>query len=479
MNGPRRRSLVRSLLAFVVVGSLLAAAVTALGHDPVSMGPGTVTERANETTIVSVQGFHFKGNGDKKKPARLVGAGPRGDVEWRYDSGPDARWFYDVDPLPDGNVFVTSTVPGDTIVFEYDPANRTRVWSQRFDATDTHDADLLDDDRVLLANMRMYDASSGVSDDRVYVYDRSAGAITWEWRLREYYDTEDVGDYEPDWSHLNDVDEVRDGTYLLSPRNFDQAIVVDRETETVTMQLGENGDLDTMAKQHNPDMFVDDRGRPTILVADSENDRVLEFTYEGGENASEVLSTPVAENEGHWNRTWSVDGFKWPRDADRLPNGNTLVTDTLHQRVVEITPEGEVVWEFYAPWAPYDAERVGTGDGSSGPTIAAQNATGNYTVHGGAGKGPLSQRTPAEFVIDATDGWPFEGTIHWIGGRYYHIAPFVRPVWLSEWAFAYLTVALLVGVPWGAGELYLRRRRVRRGLGRAWTTAVERFRAAD
>ena len=32
------------------------------------------------------------------------------------------------------------------------------------------------------------------------------------------------------------------------------------------------------------------------------------------------------------------------RDADRLPNGNTLITTA--SRLVEITKEGEIVWEL-------------------------------------------------------------------------------------------------------------------------------------
>lgn len=35
--------------------------------------------------------------------------------------------------------------------------------------------------------------------------------------------------------------------------------------------------------------------------------------------------------------------------ADRLPNGNTLITEMLHGRVIEVTPEREVVWEFINP----------------------------------------------------------------------------------------------------------------------------------
>ena len=33
----------------------------------------------------------------------------------------------------------------------------------------------------------------------------------------------------------------------------------------------------------------------------------------------------------------------------RLPNGNTLITESERGRVFEVSPEGEVVWEFWNP----------------------------------------------------------------------------------------------------------------------------------
>ena len=40
-------------------------------------------------------------------------------------------------------------------------------------------------------------------------------------------------------------------------------------------------------------------------------------------------------------------------DAKRMPNGNTLVTDGPPGRFVEVTPDGEIVWEY---WTPYSGD---------------------------------------------------------------------------------------------------------------------------
>lgn len=35
--------------------------------------------------------------------------------------------------------------------------------------------------------------------------------------------------------------------------------------------------------------------------------------------------------------------------ARRLPNGNTLICEAMHGRIFQVTPEGEIVWEYVNP----------------------------------------------------------------------------------------------------------------------------------
>jgi hypothetical protein len=35
-----------------------------------------------------------------------------------------------------------------------------------------------------------------------------------------------------------------------------------------------------------------------------------------------------------------------PYEADRLPNGHTLIADNNHRRVIEVNPAGEIIWSF-------------------------------------------------------------------------------------------------------------------------------------
>ncbi|WP_135805850.1 PGF-CTERM sorting domain-containing protein [Halorussus marinus] len=342
---------------------------------------GTVTEPANGTTVVSVQGMRFGSEGGKR-PAKLVGVGPRGEIRWVHQSAEelDAVWGYDVDPMANGHVFVTATVRGhETVVYEFDPAAQQRVWTERFDLADTHDADLIEGgEEILVANMRNYNETTDENEDRIFVYNRTTEEIEWEWHFDDHYDRDDVAEnYTDDWTHVNDVDEVGEGLYLASPRNFDQAIVVNRSTGEIELKLGADQNHDVLDEQHNPDYLESENGTPTLLVGDSENDRIVEYANRGRD---------PTDGDG-WTRTWSLTGdLNWPRDADRLADGDTLVTDSASHRVAEVTPEGEVVWEFYAPWLIYDAARLSQTNESGGPTMADLNATGAREIDGGEGR---------------------------------------------------------------------------------------------
>lgn len=440
----------RAIVLVLIISLLAPSAVSALTHEPTNLQKGTVKKLANGTTIISVQGFHFKGKGNKKKPARLVAVGPRGNVEWVHNGSKlGVAWFYDVDPLENGNLLVTSTAPGETIVYELNPETQEQVWVEHLDVKDTHDIDLINGDELLVANMRAGD------DDRIFIYNRTQDRITWEWKFINHYNRSMGADGE-DWTHVNDVDKIGEGRYLVSPRNFDQVIVVNRSTKEIEMQLGEDEKHEMLYEQHNPTYLESENGTPTILVADSENDRIVEY----------------AKDDDEWTRTWELGingSFNWPRDADRLPNGNTLIVDSINHRVIEVTPEGEIVWEFYAPWLPYDVERITYGDEAGGPTIRAQGKTGEYAVNGSAGLNPgAGDRIAFSAWLTATfAGTPVDDEVGWFAQRWAHVTPFIRPVWMGGFDFLAALGAVPLFAGWLTGEVIYRRQRIQ--------TRIKRF----
>ena len=43
--------------------------------------------------------------------------------------------------------------------------------------------------------------------------------------------------------------------------------------------------------------------------------------------------------------------------SHRLPNGNTFITNANAGRLIEVTPEGEIVWEYLNPDTENNGER--------------------------------------------------------------------------------------------------------------------------
>jgi hypothetical protein len=65
----------------------------------------------------------------------------------------------------------------------------------------------------------------------------------------------------------------------------------------------------------------------------------------------------------------------WPRDSDRLPNGNTAITDTNNNRVLIVTPNGSTAWEYQTSSKhPYDIELLAYEDEPQGPTVGEVTA---------------------------------------------------------------------------------------------------------
>jgi PGF-CTERM protein len=346
-----------ALVALLVLSTL--AVPTVAGQPADNPCVGEMSGEADGTTVLSIQGVRFTSDGAEKTTATFLAVGPNGEVRWVHDASAEGRvWAYDVDPMENGTMLFTATERGVTVVEEWNPETGEHVWSQTFrGVTDAHDADL-EDGEILLAD-------KGEGHERLLAYNRSQRRTVWEWEFEDHY-SKDAGGPPDDWTHVNDIDEIGEDRYLASVRNFDQVIVVNRSTDEIEMQLGEDEDHDILNEQHNPAYYEGPDGTPTILVADSRNDRVVEYE----------------KTDDGWNMTYELvgGGLHEPRDADWLPNGNLLVTDRHAHRVMEVTPEGEVLWEFYTPWQPYDAERIRYGDEPDANTARELGVTGTHTL---------------------------------------------------------------------------------------------------
>jgi hypothetical protein len=375
-----------------------------------------VAPESNGTTVVTVQKFRRN---------FVVAFAPDGRVLY-FDDSLDR--YHDVDPVPGGRhtvEFVGAEYDGETTHQIVRRVNLTTgattdVYRHAVPRTDRphrwHDVDRLDADRLLVADIRR---------DAVFVVDTATGERTYTWPAQADFDERSGGPFPRDWTHLNDVERLPDGRYMASLRNQDAVVFVEpgRGVDP-SWTLGADGAHRTLYEQHNPD-YLPGTDAPAVLVADSQNGRVVEYRRENGS----------------WTRTWSwSDGrMAWPRDADRLPNGHTLVGDTNGGRVLEVDESGDVVWQVRG-LPSYDVERLGTGDESAGgPTAERLDLAGR-----------------PEAGTDAAAGRP-----EVVPERVANTVAFVAPLWLSPGGRAAAVLGLVSGLALGGLRLgrWLRRHR--------------------
>jgi hypothetical protein len=270
--------------------------------------------------------------------------------------------------------------------------------------SELHDVEPMGDGRFVIADME-HERIAIVSD----------GEVEWEWNAAEsgFYDAPpDVT--RRDWLHINDVDHIGGERFLVSVRNANQLLIVERgagvvevinedrtdEDDSACTKAGQLRDFDgdgevrcgtpqLMDHQHNPQWL----GPGRVLVADSENDRIVELHR--GENG--------------WEPAWTLREagglrLQWPRDADRLPNGNTLVTDSLNRRVFEVTPGGEVVWSYGTPLIPYEADPIPDGERAGSYTTRAETPTTGSTGGASTASTAADTTSPDQLPSSSDDG---------------------------------------------------------------------------
>ncbi|TFG22030.1 MAG: DUF1349 domain-containing protein [Promethearchaeota archaeon] len=280
-----------------------------------------------------------------------------GSHAYIIDRNKNVKWSYpcvasDVEMLPNGNVLLCLYGNFWTANAEIREVNITTdetVWSiTEVDGAPlnwTHDVDWIGKDKSGEDIFLIADTMG----NRVVEFYRN-GTTIWAWYAKDHYTWGDpVLEPGNDWTHLNDADRLPDGSTMISLRNFDKIIIVNStETEELLWEYGTYGEHTYINHPHNPEYTP----RGTILIADSENHRIIELNKTTKEIIWEY--SPTGE-----------EYLGWPRDADLLPNGNMLISDSASNggknRIWEINATTkEVLWYQDTSGANYDADRLDT-----------------------------------------------------------------------------------------------------------------------
>lgn len=252
---------------------------------------------------------------DKHNPAtpRIIEVNMLGEIIWEYVVS--QQGFVEAELLPNNNILYTVWGKG---VYEIDRSGEI-VWQYLTSKID-HDADRLPNGNTVFV-FGMNDQKSDAQVTEV----NTKGEIVWQWYAKDYFDKPPYASISDEgWTHINAVTRLPNGNTTVSLRNFSMVAEVDSQG-TVVRTIGE-GILEGV---HDPEVLP--------------NGNIL---------AALIKGIPYAAIEINPSSSAVVRQFRWPKellpqitaDANRLPNGNTLIVGKT--KMIEVTSMGEIVWQL-------------------------------------------------------------------------------------------------------------------------------------
>jgi hypothetical protein len=239
-------------------------------------------------------------------------ATPDGTIVWEYT---DPAHHHDAQWLPNGNLLYGALEP-----MPKEFAARVTGGSAKHDLPD-----------------------STIYSDVIKEVNRK-GEIVWLWRAWEHLRPEDFPIHpifdRYHWPLINGLAQTHAGLVLMSLRTTSGVIAVDKQSGDIAFHIPH----DIVAQQHTPTEL--DNGN--ILIFDNGNLRPGITSP-----SSRVIEVDPATNTVVWEYFDEMrPAFFSPYmgAAQRLPNGNTHITESATGRLFDVTPQGEVVWEYVIPY---------------------------------------------------------------------------------------------------------------------------------
>lgn len=226
------------------------------------------------------------------------------------------------------------------------------------------------------------------------------GHITWQWRASDHFDELGFNENQKnvlfrdpsivpagggmgDWLHINSISTLGPNKWydagderfnpdniIWDSRNANIVAITSRKTGEIVWRIGPNFKNQTfngLIGQHHFHMIPDGLpGAGNFLAFDNggwAGYGPINGTSPHGKNVerrdfSRVLEIDPITLDIKWQYTAKEAGYTdltrffspYISSAQRLPNGNTLITEGADGRLIEVTPEHETVWEYINPY---------------------------------------------------------------------------------------------------------------------------------
>lgn len=284
----------------------------------------------------------FSDGYDPNNP-KIVEVNMLGEIIWEYYL-PDNLSTYtnpglESEHLSNGNVMIVLPRYGIIII------NKTtkNIVKQYRDDKISHDAD-----RLPNGNFIYIWGVDNYTDPQVKEIN-SSGHIVWSWRAYDFlYNDTYKNLYNDGWTHANSVTRLKNNNTIISLRNFN-----------TTIEVNKTGDI---VWEYNWTSYGTHPHEPEILP---NGNLIIGLQHDPVYHVAEINRTT---GDVVWNFTLS--GLRTVRDADRLPNNNSLIQGVLEagqeSTIIEVSEDGEIVWQLNLKNAPanrspgwfYRAQRI-------------------------------------------------------------------------------------------------------------------------
>lgn len=279
-----------------------------------------------------------------QRPGRHAVLLPNGNLGYNGNH-PDTPDLYPAWEMWHGGVFSEVTPSGDVVWSHTDPRHH-------------HDALWLPQGELLYTVVEpmpaaaaarvtggspVHDLPDGtIYGDVIKQVDRS-GALVWQWKSWEHLDPVEYPIHpifdRYHWPMINGVNVTRAGHVIMSLRTTSGIVAVERAHGNVVWHIPHP----IVSQQHAPVEMPNG----TILLFDNGNIRP---------GVTSPHSRAIEVDPWKQSVTWEYADPVRPAffapfmgNADRLPNGNTLVTESPFGRLFEVTSDGHMVWEYVIP----------------------------------------------------------------------------------------------------------------------------------
>ena len=306
--------------------------VASVSATPAPMPRGTVDPDISVDVYQSDMawaGTTLLGDQHNQEKRRIIEVNMLGEIVWQYLLPDDLKQYtnpgFDTELLANNNILFVLPRKG---VYEIDRSGKI-VWSY-LTSKISHDADRLPNGNTIFV------FGDDQKDDAQVTEVNPKGEIVWQWYAKDYFDKPPYNSiYDEGWTHTNAVIRLPNGNTLISLRNFNFVVEVDPKGEVVRT-LGEG----LLYKQHESVIL------PNGNLLSGSHGNLARLAPEFAASITSYAAVEIDLKTGKivWKFMWPPGLPQGARDANRLPNGNTLVLGDT--RIAEVTTEGKIVWQL-------------------------------------------------------------------------------------------------------------------------------------